>query len=147
MSSRTYTSVEQDCDGAPGLATFGQYIAAVRESQATPVGELATVTHLAHSDDSEQGFRSNIGFVNTSAATLEVEAELLDQRGAVLGVVPAEVPPWSHHQCNNVFGGLAGEDLDSAYARLRTLTPEGSFVAYASVVDNRSGDPVYVPAE
>jgi hypothetical protein len=32
-----------------------------------------------------------------------------------------------------------------ATARLRTPTRGGSFLAYAAVVDNRSGDPVYVP--
>ncbi|MEW6338599.1 MAG: hypothetical protein ACOY3Y_04220 [Acidobacteriota bacterium] len=38
-------------------------------------------------------------------------------------------------------------DVSDGYAVLRTPTPGGRFYAYASVVDNRSGDPIYVPAQ
>ena len=34
----------------------------------------------------------------------------------------------------------------NAYALLHTDTPDGAFFAYASVIDNRSGDAIYVPA-
>ena len=32
------------------------------------------------------------------------------------------------------------------FAVVSTDSPGGAFIAYASVVDNASGDPVYVPA-
>lgn len=37
-------------------------------------------------------------------------------------------------------------DIPEGFAILWTTTPEGRFLAYASVIDNRSGDPVYIPA-
>jgi hypothetical protein len=36
--------------------------------------------------------------------------------------------------------------ITNGFALVSTTTPKGAFLAYASVVDNRSGDPVYIPA-
>jgi len=33
-----------------------------------------------------------------------------------------------------------------AYAAISSCTPDAALLAYASVVDNRSGDPFWVPA-
>ena len=37
-------------------------------------------------------------------------------------------------------------EVPDGYAVLRTVTPNAAFLAYASVIDNRSGDPMYVVA-
>jgi hypothetical protein len=37
--------------------------------------------------------------------------------------------------------------VTDGYALVQTLTPGARFFAYASVVDNRSGDPVFIAAQ
>ena len=49
-------------------------------------------------------------------------------------------------QRTDVLAELGTSDVSDAYAVLRTTTSGGRFLAYASVVDNRSGDPIYIPA-
>lgn len=38
-----------------------------------------------------------------------------------------------------------GASAPGAVARITSDTPGGRFVAYASVIDNRTNDPVYIP--
>jgi hypothetical protein len=41
---------------------------------------------------------------------------------------------------------VTSTDVPDGFAVLRTTTPGGAFLAFASVVDNRSGDPIFIPA-
>jgi hypothetical protein len=55
--------------------------------------------------------------------------------------------PYSAHQENKVFATVTSEAIEAGYAVVSTLTPDARFVAYASIIDNRSGDPIYLPAQ
>jgi formylglycine-generating enzyme required for sulfatase activity len=138
VTSRTYNDL--------GDRSYGQYIPALPLTEAITDAEQARVTHLAHSVETGQGFRTNIGCVNSSPLLIDVEVELRDHRGQLVDTLTVELPPYAFHQLNDVFQDLAPGDVDSGYALVRTTTIGGSLFAYASVVDNRSGDPVYVPA-
>ena len=45
-----------------------------------------------------------------------------------------------------IFSEIDADDLADAFAVVRTDSPLARIFAYASVVDNRSGDPIYIPA-
>jgi hypothetical protein len=51
-----------------------------------------------------------------------------------------------HGQIDRIFQQVTGSDVSDGYIVVSTTTPGGRFFAYASVVDNASGDPVYIPA-
>jgi len=138
VTSRTYND--------PGDATYGQYIPAVVESGALVWGESARLVQLAHSPKSNKGFRSNLGFVNTTGQTLTMYVELRDGGGSTLGTLNFDLAPWQYHQLNNVYDDVTEETLDNAYAVVTTWTGGAAYFAFASVVDNRSGDPVFIPA-
>lgn len=139
VSSRTFN------DAAGG--TFGQYIPAAGDADQLHLGEDGRLVQLAHSSDSSQGFRTNVGFVNASPMEIDVELELFRADGTSVSTRSVSLPPFAFHQENNVFAGLGNPRLDDAFALVRTTTEGASYLAYASVVDNRSGDPVYIPAQ
>ncbi len=125
---------------------ISQYIPAVPASDALIWGESARLVQLAHSPNSNQGFRSNLGFVNATGETLTMYVELRDGGGSTLGTLNFDLAPWQYHQLNNVYDDFADETLDNAYAVVTTWTGGAAYFAFASVVDNRSGDPVFIPA-
>ncbi len=126
--------------------TYGQLIAGVPEAEAVGVGSDAVLPQLSRSLASGSGYRTNLGVVNVTGSALAVEVGFFDAGGGSLGTATYSVPAYGSIQRNNVFQEVTGEEVDGGYAVVRTTTPGGRFLAYASVVDNRSGDPVYIPA-
>ena len=64
----------------------------------------------------------------------------------LLGTVPVTLPPFGYQQLNRVFSLVTGGNVDDGYAVVRTTTGLGRFFAYASVVDNLTGDPIAITA-
>jgi len=131
--------------GLPAGSTFGQYIPAVRGSDAIAHGEEGRLIQLSHST-SGGGFRTNLGLVNVTAVATDIRIELYDAAGHRLGVVNRDLDPFEYRQVGNVFSRVTSSDVPNGYAVVRTTTEDGRFLAQASVVDNATGDPVFVPA-
>jgi len=136
-TSRTYN------DAASG--TFGQFIAGLPSSAGIASGMTARISQLEYSAASDRGFRTNVGFVNDGSARIDVEVGLFDGSGDSLGSVDLTLRPFEFHQINDIFGEVTTGDVNNGYAVVRTTTPGGRFFTYGSVVDNRSGDPIYIP--
>lgn len=138
VSSRTFN------DASTG--TYGQSIPGVATTAAWGGdANLPRLVQLAHSPDDDSGFRTNVGAVNLRGTPLVLDLELHTGSGEPLGALQLEVPPYGHVQRSNVFGAVTTERLDDAFARVVAATAGGRYLVYASVVDNRSGDPVFVP--
>jgi len=137
-SSRTYNDL--------GTETYGQYIPAVPASDASGGGDAVRLIQLAHSASADAGSRTNIGCVSTTASEITLTVELFSGDGGPLGELMMTLPPFAYHQSNDVFRAVSSADLADAYAIVRPQTAGAGFLCYASVVDNRSGDPVYIPA-
>jgi len=138
LSSRTFNQVDD--------ATFGQYIPAVAAADALGHGETARLVQLAGSTDPSSGFRTNIGLTSSTPVEIEVVITLLDAAGGFLGERTVVLPPFSFHQENRIISGVSGSSLESAVAVIRSDSEGARYFAYASVIDNRSGDPVFIPA-
>jgi hypothetical protein len=132
--------------GLPAGSTFGQYIPAVRGSDAISHGEEGRLIQLSHSTSSG-GFRTNLGLVNATGAAAEIEIELFDEAGSTLGAMVRNLKPFEYLQIGNVFGRVTSSDVPNGYVVVRSTTEDGRFLAQASVVDNATGDPVFVPAQ
>jgi len=139
VSSRTYNQLAD--------RTFGQHIPGQVESRAISIGQRATLVQLAHSISPTSGFRTNIGLTNRGAEALTVTIDLHSGDGAMLASRDITLRPFEFHQEGNVFRNVVSADLSDAFAVLSAQgSANGGFFAYASVIDNRSGDPVYIPA-
>lgn len=134
-TSRTYTtSGDPACPG-----TFGQFIPAVEATAAVRRGIVANVQLSATAGT---GSRTNAGFANPGSEAIDVTVRLRDGGGASRGVTTVTVPPLALTQIAlaTSFPEATGDNL---FLEVEASAP---VIAYASVVDNVSGDPIYVPA-
>jgi hypothetical protein len=133
-TSRTFNTA---ADG-----TYGQTVPAVTDDEALEYGLEGTLIQLARSNDPSTGFRTNLGLVNLSSESVRIEIDLFEANGTPAGSLDRTLKPFEHRQLNDVFRSTGAMDIDDGFAVVRTTTRGGRFLAYASVVDNGSGDAV-----
>ncbi len=128
ITSRTYNETP---DG-----TYGQFVPSVPARADAP--DRLFLTGLAHDSRS----RTNIRLANLGTQSVDVTLYVLSGDGHFLGrPVPATVPALSTIQINAIAEvAWAGTDLDLFSVRIDTDAE--TVVAWASVVDNATGDPV-----
>ncbi len=133
-TSRTYNIG----DGEAG--TFGQYIPGLDPSDALQQGILLSITN----DPADDGSRSNLGFVNPNGADVNVKYKIFDVgSGDFIGEGEKTLKALAFFQINNVFSNVGHPDLVLGNASIEFTAAMPVFV-YASVVDNASGDAVFV---
>jgi uncharacterized RmlC-like cupin family protein len=102
-------------------------------------GQFVPFTASAHGGDLIQievsdAFRTNLGAANTGTAPSVAHFTAFDAAGGELGTTELVLQPFE----------LVQFPLTVNAARVRV---EGDVLAYASTVDNRSGDAIFVPAQ
>jgi hypothetical protein len=135
-SSRTYAVTP--------LGTLGQYIPAlgldkfVGDINQDSLGKIS-LQQIANSDK----YRTNLGFVEGSGQTAQIRVRLLDSNNVVLKEIDRTLQPYGHEQAglSAYFGNV---QVDDGRVEMFVLTPGGKATAYASVVDNKTTDPLLV---
>lgn len=129
-SSHTWT-------GNPfGDGTYGQGITAV------PAGtedELRAPGLMQSS-----AYRTNVGVLNTSNADITVRVRILDDSGTAQADVLWDLQPYEQRQ--ESLPSLGVSRLAGGTCVFSVTAGPESFIGYASIVDNDSGDAVYVDA-
>jgi len=134
-TSRTYN------DDASG--TYGQLIPAFPHFEATGPGTTAVMAGLT----SMEGFRTNIGISSLGLSPDVCRINVFANNGSPIGTHPFDLPPRGFVQLERVLGDLGGGSsfTGEAWAEV-SCTGATSFFAHASVVDENTGDPTYIPA-
>jgi hypothetical protein len=132
ITSRTYN--------ATSTGTYGQFIPSQDTLEAAGVGAVLVIPQLRNDDE----FRTNIGFTEVAGRFGSVALDLFDASHRLLEHSDYGLLPYAHGQVP-ILGGRAGQHHDAVMAELR-VSGEAAILAYGSVVDNLSGDPIYVPA-
>ncbi len=133
---------------------FGQNIPAL--AQGGGASSSGTNRHLLLTGmSSEDVARTNLGFVNLGATTVNFAVTFYGRDGHVLNPdgrpYTVAVPPngWAQQKLETRFAGFfqsqLGANLEGISASIDVTT--GTGFAYASVVDNVTGDPIFVPAQ
>jgi hypothetical protein len=137
VTGRTYSNA------ATG-GTFGQFIPAVSPDDARGAGQ--TPLQLLQLEESAQ-FRSNIGIaeVTGNAATVKVSAFLPDSK--VTPSVTFDVKANEFRQLNSFLRSLIPANTYNARVSVQVTGGSGKITAYGSVIDNRTQDPTYIPAQ
>lgn len=131
FTSRTYNSTS--------TGTYGQFVPAVTLGNALQPGQTGYLPQLRSSSN----FRTNIGLVNLGPADARVVITLYDRDANLVGTRTVTLI-WSQWwQWTNAYGGATYEP---AFAKIEVQTG-GAVWAYASVVDNRTGDATTVPVQ
>ena len=138
-TSRTYNDV-------PG-GTYGQFIPAVPGPPGEGVAAVGRVVQLSSSASDASGFRTNIGLLETGGQAVNVNLGLYNGEGVRLGEIALRLGPHESVQLNRVFREVTGETVGNGYAVVTTQYLNRKVLVYASVVDNLTGDPVYLPGE
>lgn len=132
ITSRTFTT------GSAG--TYGQAVPQVGD------GALQQSLFLTGME-SDTAFRTNVGLVNRSSNPVSFEANLVDANGNTFGTAAIIVPANSFSQPG--LASLFPTVANGNYASLSMSILAGASDAlsvYASVIDNRTQDPVYIQA-
>ncbi|HEU5163524.1 MAG TPA: hypothetical protein VFV54_10290, partial [Thermoanaerobaculia bacterium] len=128
VTTRTFTT---RADGG----TLGQSMEAIQESQFAPRAAVV-------GSKSDGGYRTNIGLVNGDDASATAWVSVTSPAGALLGRAPVALEPRSQVQLSlaALFPHLSGAIGDFV------VRAEGGskLFLYTSVVDNISGDPLYI---
>ncbi len=133
VTSRTYNQAAS--------GTFGQFIPAVTDGFSTD--DRPVVMHLDASDT----YRTNIGICEISGGSVSVRYVLKSSTGSTLGIGRLELGPYQVRQINDVFEDVGASAEENVRVDLLIDGGDGVVTAYGSVVDNLSGDAIFVPAE
>ncbi len=136
VTSRTYNQATN--------GTYGQYVPGIPDYEAILYGEEARLSQLTHDLSTTSGYRTNIGFVNAVDMPITIEIKLLNDTGVVLGTLTYDMRPYEFKQIDKIFRNVTGNAVADGLAIMRTTTTGGRFFAYASVIDNATGDPICV---
>lgn len=138
LASRTYNQATS--------GTFGQFVPGHGIQQAIITGTSGRLIQLSHDPSLKTGFRTNLGFVSASVVPIDIEIRFATAIGRQLGTHTFQLKPYEFKQLDKAFELVSTELVSGGYVTVRSTTTGGVFFAYASVVDNSTGDPVFVPA-
>ena len=130
-SSRTYN--------VTSAGTFGQFIPAIPFSQFVGKGSVLSLQQIAQS----ASYRTNFGLLEASGEPASVVIHVFDKAGNRLADIPESLLPSEHLALN---GLLAANNitLDDGRVEVEVVSSTGKVSAYASVLDNRTNDPLLV---
>ena len=136
ISARTYSDT--------GNGTYGQFIPGVSERDG--LGRDAGSLQVQQLEESA-AFRSNLGIAELSGkpVTLEITAVQPDSKVAPRAVVDLKANEF--RQFNSIAKSLGIPTLYNGRIAVRVIDGDGKVAVYGSVVDNRTQDPTYIPAE
>jgi len=123
--------------------TYGQSVPAVTWDDLIENGEVAVLAGLT----SASGFRTNLGITSISAYDITVTVRAFRDDGEPVGELDVVVPAFRFVQVERLLDGQLGF-TGTAWATLTShdAGAHAHYVAYASVIDGASGDPIYIPA-
>jgi hypothetical protein len=124
--------------------TYGQGYDGLATSETLGAGDTAYLPQLAQTGVANQigTYRANIGITNTGSDTASVTMTIFAADGTQLWFDTRSYAPGQFYQYQEPFRTLAGRtNIVAGYATV-TVNSGSGVIAYASVIDNGSGDPM-----
>lgn len=139
LTSRAY--------GTAAFGTFGQTVVPVRDFIDNTLGNTDNTLAVAYVPGltSNATFRSNLGFVAGAGATgMTIQVTLKGADGATLGTRNFSVAPSSFVHLQFSTQVVTAANFDAGAAEYRITAGDGAVAPYASIIDNRTADAVFV---
>ncbi|MCU1350179.1 MAG: domain containing protein, partial [Acidobacteria bacterium] len=138
-SSRTFNTTAN--------GTFGQYIPAIpfanfigkAPGAGNALSSILSLQQIAQSD----AFRTNLGLVEGSGEPASLLVSVFGSTGLKLTEFPVDLKGGQHLQLNS-FIADKGLQVTDGRIEVKVTSPGGKVTAYASVLDNRTNDPLLV---
>lgn len=137
VTGRTYR-------GAGNSGTLGQFITAVTPDEV--VGLSERTLNMVGVEES-QAMHTNLGVYETSgnAATADVTITTADGRASAH--IQLDLQPNEFRQLSSIMKQIGMNDEYNASIAVHVTSGGGRVGAYSSIVENESGDPLFVPAQ
>jgi hypothetical protein len=137
VSSRTINTTD--------TGTFAQAVPPV----SADIGRSAIlVPGLRHGD---RIWRTNLGIINLKPWDQDLHVVVNTGAGSAIPIGPITLGPYEYRQINDIFRGLIDQEQELLTASVWIADSRensySAFLAYGSVIDNRTGDAVFVPGE
>lgn len=134
ITARTYNQT--------AAGTLGQSYPALTSTDGLTSGQTGVLAGIKRN----AAFRTNIGAINLGSARCTVRITLVASSGQPIGSPQGiTLDPSIWKQLDDVFIASGAGYQDLAYATIKVQTEGGRTWAYASVIDNSSGDPTTIP--
>jgi len=132
-TSRIYTPMGQSM-------TYGQFVPSTLIQTPIKADEEQYILHLS----SNEFFRTNLGLSEITGSSATVEIKLYSSDGNELGSGTFNLSPNEFKQLNRIFELFNTGNINNGYAKVKVLSGNGSVLVYGSVVDNITGDAIFV---
>ncbi|GBC80741.1 hypothetical protein HRbin09_01987 [bacterium HR09] len=138
-TSRTYNALE--------AGTYGQFVPVLGLSQALLAGEEGRLLQLSHNPALTDGFRTNLGLLNPTPAVVTAQLRFYRGDGILIGELAQDLQPYEFTQLDKVLERVTDQPVEDFYLVVSCNPAGARLFAYASVVDNRTGDAILVPLQ
>lgn len=124
--------------------TFGQFIPGVTSSDGVGSGDRPLqVIQLEQSP----AFRSNVGLVELTGKAVNLKVRGYSPDSKVSATIDIGLGPNEFRQVGSIFAAMGYGNTYNGRVTVEVTSGDGRVAAYGSVIDNRTQDPTYVPAQ
>lgn len=135
-SARTYNLTS--------AGTYGQFVPGITAGEGVGVRDRALQVLQAESSDR---FRTNLGIVEMTGQPVTVQISAYTPDSKISVNAEWNLGPNEFIQINNVLGRLNISRAYNARISMKVIAGDGKISGYASLIDNRTQDPTYIPAQ
>jgi hypothetical protein len=124
--------------------TYGQFIPAVMAGEGVGLGQRAL--QILQVEESPR-FRTNVGIFELTGKPVTVEISAITPDSKVAVKTKIDLAPNQFTQINSLLRSLGLPATYNTRVTLKVIAGTGRISGYASLIDNRTQDPTYVPAQ
>ena len=124
--------------------TYGQFIPAVSARDA--IGEGERPLEVVQLEESAL-FRTNVGIVEVTGNPVAVKISVTGPDSRLTASTEAVLNPNEFRQLDRIFSGFGFSTMYNGRVSVQVIGGSGRVAAYGSIIDNRTQDPTYVPAQ
>lgn len=142
VNSRFYNTAPTCNNG-----TFGMFVPPHgADRELTGGGPSLGVFHfLGYTPGGKTGYRTNIGMVSMCNIKCFVRVRLFGDNGQQVALWNAPVEPFQQFIFSNLHAAFNSPAITHGYATVEVLTAGARVQVFAMLIDNVSGDPVFIP--
>lgn len=126
--------------------TFGQYIPAIRIDAAGGAGTVAEGKYYLAGLRHDERYRTNLGFLNPNSAAITATVTVFDDDHFAINQFTRTLQPFQLDPITSLTNLVPNLPTNRPFS-LEISVPSGNWlVAYASFINNKTQDPVYLQA-
>ena len=131
--------------GAADGNVYGMYVPSTNDRETVRYGVPGVFHHLSYTPGATAGSRVNIGGTSRVPFPVYVVISLYDDNGAFINFVTHTFQPYEHRQFTRIHELVGSPAVTHGHATVEISTAGGAVDMYAMLIENKSGDPVYMP--